>query len=243
MRTPLFLALLAAMTLTLAGPAAARDLKFITLDVAPWASINPANGEAVGVFPAVVRELERRTGHKIAMALHPFVRIDHELESGGQDCTIIVWSDHREPFVEKGELVASHVIGVVARKGVPLKSYEDLRSLNISVLRGLSLSPRFDSDAGIKKYFDTDYATGIRKIAHNRLDAVAGAIPTILFLARQDGLSAYLGDQLVLGEVPLVLQCSKKSPNLDVMPDLNKAIQDMRNDGTIERINKENYFS
>ncbi|HLN26065.1 MAG TPA: transporter substrate-binding domain-containing protein [Patescibacteria group bacterium] len=236
-------AMVAALTLACTTSVAAKDLKFITLEVAPWASFDPVTNQPIGVFPEVVKELERRTGNKISMALHPFVRIDHELEAGAQDCTIIVWSEERARIVVKGELVSTHIVGVVARKGVTLKTYADLKPLTISVLRGLELDPKFDGDTALKKYFDTDYLTGIRKIAHNRLDAVAGAIPTIAFLAKQEGMAGYLGDRLVLGEIPLLLQCAKKSPNLDVMPDLNKAIRDMREDGTLERIKKANYFS
>jgi polar amino acid transport system substrate-binding protein len=235
--------LFAALALAWTTSAAAKDLKFITLEVAPWASFDPATKQPVGVFPDVVKELERRTGHKIAMALHPFARIDHELESGGQDCTIIVWNEQRTRFVVKGELVSTHIVGVVARKGVTLKTYDDLKPLTISVLRGLALDPKFDNDSTLKKYFDTDYMMGIRKIAHNRLDAIAGAIPTIAFLAKQEGMAGYLGDRLVLGEIPLVLQCSKKSPSLDIMPELDKAIRDMLEDGTMERIKAANYFS
>ena len=235
--------IVAALTLACTTPVAAKDLKFVTLAAAPWASSDPNSHTPVGVFPDVVHELEHRTGHKINMALHPFARIDHDLEAGAQDCTIIVWNEERARIVVKGELVSTHVVGVVARKGVSLKTYEDLKPLTISVLRGLSLDPRFDHDPDLRKYFDSDYLTGIRKIAHDRLDAVAGALPTIAFQAEQEGLAGSLGDRLVLGEIPLLLQCAKKSQNLDAMPDLNKAIRDMREDGTLERIKKANYFS
>ncbi|OAN50215.1 hypothetical protein A6A04_02070 [Paramagnetospirillum marisnigri] len=231
------------MTLV-AAQAQARDLKFITIDVAPWAYAESASTRLSGVFPDVVRELERRTGHRIAMSLHPFARIDRELEAGAQDCTIIVWNDQRARVVRKGELVSDHPIGVIAAKGSRLAGYDDLRGLkSISVLRGLSLGARFDHDPAIAKEFDTDYQTGLRKIAHGRVDAIAGAVPTILYLAAQMGLNQHLGERLSLGSMELVLQCSLKSPHLDLMDQFNRAIRDMRDDGTLERIFKENYFS
>lgn len=222
--------------------AAQRTLNFITIGVAPWAFIDKDSGRSLGVFPAVVSELERRTGFHIRQSYEPFARIDHELETGSQDCTILVWSDSRSRIVEKGELVASHSMGVIARKGVRVASYDDLKGKTVSVLRGLSLEPRFDADPEIIKDFDSDYILGVRKLAHQRVDAVAGAVPTIQFLARQEGLEDFLGDRLMLVDTPLVLQCSKKSANLDLMPALNKAIRQMRGDGTIERIKSENLF-
>jgi polar amino acid transport system substrate-binding protein len=224
------------------APSAARDLKFITIDVAPWAWADGPTGRLMGVFPDVVRELERRTGNRIAMSLQPFARINRELEAAAQDCTIIVWIDSNERIVRKGELVSDHPMGVIARPGVTLKTYDDLKPLTIAVLRGAPTDPRFDNDTSLKKDYDTtDYGQGLAKIAHNRVDAVAGAMPTIQFLARQAGIP--LGDQLQLGNIPLLLQCALKSPNLDQMPALNQAIRDMQQDGTMARILKENYFS
>jgi len=224
--------------LFLAGPVRvdARDLSFVTIEVPPWASIDKVSGKPIGLFPEVVRELERRTGHRISMSLQPYARIDHELESGREDCTIIVWTKERERIVVQGELVSNHEIGVLPRRDFPLTRYEDLHGKSISVLRGLSLGDRFDTDTAIKKDFDTDYLTGIKKVRHKRLDGVAGATHTIQFLIRSEGLAEDFGAPLKLGTIPLALQCAKKSRNLDLMPEFNKAIREMWADGTISRL-------
>jgi len=92
------------------------------------------------------------------------------LETGSQDCTILVWSDNRARIVERGELVASHPMGVIARKGVKITQYADLKGKTISVLRGLAIEPRFDADPDIIKDADSDYILGVRKMAHQRVD-------------------------------------------------------------------------
>jgi len=225
-------------SLTLPISAYARDLNFVTIEAAPWASADRKTGEQVGLFPAVVRELERRTGHRIAISLQPFARIDHELESGRQDCTIIVWTEERDRIVVKGELVSNHEIGAIPRKGIRLDRYEDLQGKTVSVLRGLSLGDRFDNDSAIRKDLDTDYLMGITKATHNRLDAVAGATHTIQFLIKEEGLTDEFGPPLKLGSIPLVLQCARKSPNLDLMPAFGRAIREMWADGTLDRLEK-----
>lgn len=222
----------------LAGPAAATELKFITIEAEPWASVDPATHKAVGYFPNLVHELERRTGYKITMTLSPYARIDHELESGLQDCTVVIITKERSRIAKVGEQVSSHPLGVIARKGVPLHSYADLKSLSISVLRGADILPKFDGDSSLKKEFDTDYVTGLLKISHKRVDAVAGSIPTIRFLAQQKGLADTLGDNLVLNDVPISLQCSNRSKHLADMPKLNQAIKAMRTDGTLDKLAK-----
>jgi len=233
---------LAAALVVGAAQATAAELRFITIDVAPWASIDPATGKPVGVFPTVVREIARRSGHTVIMSLQPFTRIDRELEAGTQDCTIIVWTEGRGHIVRKGELLADHPMGVIARKGVRLKAYDDLKGLTISVLRGLAIEPRFDTDSALTKDFDVDYDQGLLKMAHKRLDAIAGAVPTILHVAKQKGLGDMMGDVLSLGTIPLVLQCSKASPKIKLAPELDKAVRAMRDDGTLQRILEEHSF-
>jgi polar amino acid transport system substrate-binding protein len=84
--------------------------------------------------------------------------------------------------------------------------------------------------------FDKDYATGLRKLARGRVDAVAGAIPTLQYIARGAGVEAYLGAPLVLAYIPLNFQCSKKSNHLDAMGPINQAIKSMHDDGVINDI-------
>ncbi|MDX9742121.1 MAG: transporter substrate-binding domain-containing protein, partial [Gammaproteobacteria bacterium] len=168
-------------------PLAATDLDFVTIEAAPWA-YRDADGRPAGAFPEIIAELERRGGDRIAIALYPLARIDQSLEAGQRDCTIILWNDYRARYAARGEDVYAMPFGVIARKGVRLESYDDLAPLVISVTRGLAMHPRFDADASLRKDADKDYLTGLRKIAHGRVDAVAGALPTILHIARQAGL-------------------------------------------------------
>lgn len=234
MRVLSVMGMLCALWLGSAG-AGAADLKLITIDAAPWASIGP-DQQPVGAFPEIVQEMERRTGHRVAVAVHPFARIDRELETGGQDCTIILWNEARSRIVEKGEDVYLMTFGVIAARGVKLSAYEDLAPLTISVVRNLAIDPRFDSDAALQKDFDKSYTLGLHKIAHRRLDAIAGALPTIQHLAKVEGLTDVLGDILVMRRIPLALQCSRRSPHPGLVAELSDVIRQMRADGTLDRI-------
>lgn len=246
MRPFLIASALAALVAAQQAPAAAAPsedgIRMVSIDAAPWASSQPS-GAVMGAFPAIVAEMAKRTGLPISVATVPFARIDRELEAGTQDCTIILWNDARARIVARGEEVYVMSFGIVARKDVRLTAYDDLKPLTVSVVRNLAIDPRFDADDTIAKDFDKDYAMGLHKIAHRRLDAVAGAIPTIMYQARRDGLSDHLGDRLVLNRIPLVLQCSKRSPNFNQMDRLNEALRSMRHDGTLEHILSANdYF-
>lgn len=207
----------------------------------PWASINDESGKITGLFVALVKELSQRTSYDINITLAPFSRVDKELESGRQDCTMLVANADRSKFIVKGEMIFMHNIGIVARKGIKLNSYHDLNTIKVSVIRGLLFSHQFDNDNRIQKEFNTDYMIGLRKMSRQRIDAVAGAIETIRYLAKKEGLLNHLGDDLTLSALPILLQCSKKSAHLSSMKKLNKAIKAMRADGTIMNIKKEYY--
>ncbi len=232
--------LTALLPLHSAAESADEPLKLITIEVAPWASVNSQSGAPEGAFITIVEEIAKRTGQPVDITLTPFARVERELEAGSQDCTILIPRDER--IVTHGELVSYHPMGVIAHHRVALEDYDDLYDLRISLLRGSTITPQFDADARLRKEYDTDYPIALRKISRERVDAVAGAIPTILFLAAQEGLSDYLGTPLVLEQVPLIFQCSNNSLRLDVMDKINSAIVAMREDGTMAAIERKYNF-
>lgn len=232
----------AVLALLLFGAAetAARELKLITIEVAPWAFENPDTRVREGAFIELAREIGRRGGYDISISLTPFARVYRELESGGHDCTVLI--PLSEAVVRHGEVVSHHDMGIVPHRDIPVRRYEQLRDLDISLLRGSAITERFDNDDSLHKVYDTDYLIALRKLSRGRTDAIAGAIPTIRYLAEAHGLDSYIGEPLKLGEVPLHLQCSLASDVLDILPDLNRIIREMKADGVVERIKEKYYF-
>lgn len=220
--------------------AAPDTLKFISLEVSPWGWRDSESGAMQGAFVEMVKEIDQRVEASISISLTPFARVDRELEMGGHDCTILIPRD--ENVVVSGEVIAYHDIGLVAGKNVPLPDYESLAGKRVALLRGSSITPRFDTDETFSKIYDTDYLISLRKLERSRVDAVAGAIPTIRYLADTNGLSDALGESLKLADVPLTLQCSRKSEKLNWLPELNRAISEMKAEGVIERIKSQYYF-
>jgi polar amino acid transport system substrate-binding protein len=181
-------------------------------------------------------ELERRLGQRIEMAFVPVARLLQELETGKQDCTFIYDSAQTAAFLVKGEPFTAMPYGVVPRQGLALTSYEDLRPLSIAVPRGHQITPRFEQDAQLAKNVVTDYQAGLQMLVRGRVDAVAGAIPTLLHLAATGGMGERIGAPLVLATLTLYLKCSTRSPRIDAIGELNEGIRKLRADGTLERI-------
>ena len=211
-----------------------KTLHFITIDVPPWAAIDPETEAQQGAFIEVVAALEAMTGFHITTTLTPFARVDRELESGNHDCTILV--PRGEDIVRHGETVALHDIGIVSHRAAPIDKYEDLHGKTISLLRGSAISPRFDADTQITRSYDTDYLIALRKLARQRVDGIAGAIPTLRYLASQNGMQDLLAPALKLTELPLKFQCSHQSEHLGTMSDVNAAIRRLRDSGRLGEI-------
>jgi polar amino acid transport system substrate-binding protein len=226
------LALLFALAAT---PAPAADWKIATIATAPWASYD-AGGRPVGAFPELMAELERRTGKRIEMAFLPFARLFLELEAGTQDCTFVYDSAETSVYLVKGEPFHAMPYGVVPRRGLALAAYDDLRPLSIAVPRGHQVTPRFAQDAQLSKHAVTDYQAGLQMVMRGHVDAVAGAIPTIRHLAEAGDMADRIGTPLVLATLPNYLKCSKRSPRVDAMGELNEGIRKLRGDGTLERV-------
>lgn len=228
------------MYLCISNPAVSLELNFITLEVAPWAYYDRDSSELKGIFPDLVREMDSRTEHIINMTLTPYARIDRELESGRQDCTMLIRGEDRDRFVFLGELILDHPMGVIPRKDIYLTKYDDLHQVTVSVLRDLNITERFDSDVSIKKQYDTDYQMGLRKMNHKRLDAIAGAIPTIQYLAKINGMDNLLGKPLELSSESVYFQCSKNSKKVSVVNEFNHIIKKIKFDGVLDEILKNN---
>ena len=206
------------------------------MGIVPWAYFDEKTQKYAGIFPDVVREIEKHTGHNIKITLSPYARINRELEAGRQDCTMLISQKDRSKVVVVGELVVNLPVGVIASKELELNDYNDLYEMKVSLLRGASISKRFNSDTELKKSFDTDYLISLRKILHGRLDAVAGAIPTIQTLAKENGLGDLLGEPLQLSLEPIYLQCSKGSENIKAISDVNMAVKSLRDSVVLDNI-------
>lgn len=215
-------------------PAEGKTVTFVTIDAVPWAAKDPETGEPFGAFVEIVEALEQRTGLNIQTALTPFARIDREMETGSHDCAMSIPRD--KSLVIHGETLVTHDIGVVSLKGSPLGTRSALRNKRLSIPRGSSISQVLEGDFNLQVEHDTNYLIALHKLQRGRVDGVAGAVPTIFYIARKHNMYDMLAPPVTLSDVPLMLQCSRKSDNLDLLPVLNKAIRSMNEDGSLQTI-------
>lgn len=215
-------------------------INFIGLEVAPWAYYDENTGLLEGVFPDVIEEFERRIGKNIKVSLseYAFTRINRELKSGRQDCTMIVAGARRDEFTLRGEKVFDLPIGIIARKEIKVDDPDDLKYLKTSLLSILSTRKDLLGAELLDRQIDPTYEAGIKKLKHGRVDAIAGAIPTIKYLAVKYEIDGLLGSPYILANQPIYLQCSKGSKHLKLFDKMSDSIRGMREDGTLKSIVK-----
>jgi polar amino acid transport system substrate-binding protein len=215
------------------------ELKADLIQLDPWTVENPdksSKEKVVGIMADLVRELEKRSGITVTPQLTPYARVEKDLEDGNCDFAILAWAEDRARYANKGAEIVPVEFGVRAVKGVKLKSYEDLKSLTVSVTRGLKVEPKFDGDASIKKELDLDYTTGVKKATAGRVQAVAGSISAINKILRESKSSDAFGDTFVLRTTPITIQFSKKSGQLALQNKVNEVFASIVADGTAKKI-------
>ena len=167
----------------LASAAQAREFRVDLIQFDPWAKKNPDPDAAepyVGIVVDLLKEFERRSGHRTIKTLTPYARVERDLELGDCDFSIMAWGEARAAYANRGTAFVPLEFGVRARKGVRVRSYEDLKKIIVGVPRGLKVDPRFDADPEIRKDLVLDYTLAIRKaVADRDAMAVAGSLSTL----------------------------------------------------------------
>jgi polar amino acid transport system substrate-binding protein len=222
--------------------AAATEFRVDLIQLDPWAKPNPDVGlrakEAhVGIIVDLLNEFEHRSGHGTVRTLTPYARVERDLQLGDTDFSIMAWGEARAAYANRGTAFVPLDFGVKARKGVRLRSYEDLRRIVVAAPRGLKVDPRFDLDPDVRKELLLDYTQAVRMTMADRdAKAVAGSLSSLAHIIHKLGLEAEFGDVLVLNTTYLTVAFSKKSPLLAAEAQVNAVFKTIVDDGTAKKI-------
>ncbi|MCV2367897.1 transporter substrate-binding domain-containing protein [Paucibacter oligotrophus] len=185
----------------------------------------------------LLNEFERRSGHSTVRTLTPYARVERNLQLGEVDFSLMAWGEARASYANRGTAFVPLEFGVMARKGVSLKSYADLLKVVVAAPRGLKVDPRFDVDPDVRKELLLDYTQAIRMtIAERDAKAVAGSLSSLNHIIHKLGLEAEFGDVLVLNTTYLTVAFSKKSPLSSAEAQVNAVFKAIVDDGTAKKI-------
>ena len=243
----------AAMPAAPASSAAAEPppLVFAFSELPPWKVKEGPNGtEFGGVHPAILRELARRVGRRLEIVDCPYKRCLRLMETGEADLNIgVIETPDRDKFIQFLRTPyrthsADRVFYVRAGDAARIRKYSDLYGLTIGVASGSVQFKRFDEDARLTKEVAPDNVSNFHKLVLHRVDAVVIAEDQAVALRSELHLDAQIeAAQLHIPDpATRSIAVSRRSKAMALLPNLEKAMQDMRNDGTLAALYDQYYY-
>ncbi|MDY0747805.1 transporter substrate-binding domain-containing protein [Paucibacter sp. R3-3] len=225
---------------------------FAFSELAPWKLRGEAGTEEHGgVYTEIVRELARRVGRRLEIVDCPYKRCLRLMETGQADLAIgVIETRERDVYMKflrtpHRSHSADRVFYVRAGDASRIRSYSDLYGLTIGVANGGVYFERFDSDARLTKEVAADNATNFQKLMLHRVDAVAIAEDQAAALRSEMHLESQLEPaQLHIPDLSTrSVAVSKRSKAMAMLPALEKAMHDMRSDGTLAALYDRHYYT
>ncbi len=236
---------------TSAAAADSPPLVFAFSELAPWKiKEGPGRSEYGGVHPAILRELARRVGRSLAIVDCPYKRCLLMMETGQADIIIgVIQTPEREAYIKflstpHRSHSSDRVFYVRAGDASRIKKYSDLYSLNIGIANGSAQFRQFDEDTRLHKETAPDNVANFHKLLLHRVDAVVLAEDQAAALRSEMHLQSQLEPALL--HIPdhgtRSVGVSRRSKAMALLPELEKAMRDMRSDGTLAALYDQYYF-
>jgi ABC-type amino acid transport substrate-binding protein len=197
-----------------------------------------AQGNPTGVHWDYVQAIAQRTGIKMKPRLVPKTRLIKDLKTGDTDGAIMFRSKKRDGYVTYAGMLREIKIVAINRKGKPLNTYNDLyHSKGIGVQKGTHLNPKFDADNRLIKYEVSNYGQMIKMLEKRRIDTATGNAIALANLLNKKNLSNRVEHPgIVLGAKEQWFHISNRSGHLDKTRKINKAIEELRAEGVLDKI-------
>ncbi len=218
------------------------DIAMLTVDQMPYGyTLN--NGKSTGVLYDILNEIKILSGINSENVITPVKRIHNLINSNANICLLAADSRLLKTKLDNIEPINFFLqAGILPKQDVELSDYSSLKGLTIAIPAGINVDDRFHNDKELTKVFPSQYLNAIKMLKINRVDAVAGAISTLQFIAKLEGIKAKeLGSPLIFSQYSVNLFCSnnilKKTRNK-----LKAAVITLKKNGRITEIIN-NYFN
>lgn len=224
----------------LAAPARAVNLVVVSDTWPPYTDPElTGNGLAINLVATALK----RAGYPVSVRFESWSRTMQGVDIGVYDVVGAIWyTDDRAKAFVFSEPYLTNVVKVVRRKdrAFAFNNLVDLAGKRIGVVNGYAYGDNFDRIEVLTKVPSNHVILNLLDVAHGRLDATLDDE-----LVLQYGISRYLKNTSTELEIlpkpvssrGLRIAVSKANPNhKEIVTAFNKAIDQMRNDGTYKRI-------
>jgi polar amino acid transport system substrate-binding protein len=219
-----------------------EELKFVTMEQFPY-GYKTEKGKPAGIWYDILNNIIQKSGISVRNEITPTKRIVSYYNSNVRSCTLLADNTEKEDNLENiGEIGQVLSAGVLPKNGIKIEKYTDLKNLVIAVPLGIEFYNTFDNDLTINKVRPPQYLNAIKMLSKGRVDAVAGAIPILKYIAKLEGMSEReFGSPLIFITTNVMLVCTK-SVNKIVRNKLKVALTELKEEGGVKKI-LDQYFS
>jgi ABC-type amino acid transport substrate-binding protein len=218
-----------------------KNVDMFTLEQVPYGFVTP-NGEKKGVFYEILSEIMSVSHIGTSNNLIPFKRVVARIDAKENFCTIAANDEENIALFDLVEPIGFQLsAGILPGPGIDLNDYSNLKDIRIAVPLGAYINEKFHNDTNIIKVSSSKYDNAIKMLKSGRVDAVAGAMPALMYLAQKQGINKeYFGKPLIFKPLDIYLLCSYGLAP-DVRAELKKTLIDLKSEGGIQQI-LDSYF-
>jgi ABC-type amino acid transport substrate-binding protein len=206
-------------------------------NVPPWGFSAASPAHERGIYGDLADAIVANIHTPVAIAFVPYARMFQQVKTGEVDYAFGVVSpaiSAAGPFIA---VFAKAPMIAIARKGLSLKTLEDLRGFGeIGYLRGGSCGPVVDGDAAIHRVGQDNYDSAIRKLAAGRLDAWCSIKPGFTYALNNLKMAADMGDEVDYSEVKIGIQVTAAKAESAEAHELQTVVEKLVSDGTAGKI-------
>jgi polar amino acid transport system substrate-binding protein len=196
-----------------------------------------------GYISEITRTVFERAGYEVKIRFMPWKRAIHDTKNGHYDGLMGLYhTEERAEWLAYSHSIAAIRIVFFAEKGkdISYSSLSDLKPYKIGIERGFAYTEEFDSADFLDKEPVRDGILNFKKLVNNRIDLVAASEKVFLHMVNSKGENA--AENLQVIEPPLTTSriyngiTRKKEGHEKIVADFNRALREIKQDGTFARI-------
>jgi len=205
------------------------------MDQSPY-GFTTKDGRKTGVLYDILNQILKTSGMNQPIGIVPTKRLLSILQNERKVCTIVADTPDVQVFDLIEPIGFKLTAGILPGIGIKLDNYSSLKNKVIAVPLGIIFDKRFHEDDTLKKVRPHHYTNAIKMLKTKRVDAVAGALLTLKYIAKKEGMNLMsFNKPLVLAQTEAYLVCTTDLEKAN-REKLKKSVIKLKLNGTIEKI-------
>jgi polar amino acid transport system substrate-binding protein len=214
----------------------------------PLYELEPANGSGwKGLFIEITEKIFNDLGYKMVIEQYPWMRAQQKLKEGNADFTVSIPTVERLEYAFKSaEPIFQMYFNVYTYADHPnlfeikkIKTVQDIISLNLKPVTNLGNGWHKENieDAGITTFHVPNDENLVQFLALKRADIMIDAPIFMNYLTKKNNLeSKIVKTDVLFGPINFHLLVSKNSKYAYLMPEINRTINKLVQNGILEQM-------